>query len=78
MMLATKSFLAIISLTMCVNQLVEARRGLVKRGPDWEERGYLDNPAEVYRRAGDTRATYLDIPAAVYRRREDTRALAGL
>ena len=52
MMLATKTFLAIISLTMCVNQLVGARY-LAKRGPgNWEERAYLDNPTAVYRRGG--------------------------
>ena len=39
MMLATKAFLVIISLTMCVNQLVEAKR----------RNAYFDDPAVAYR-----------------------------
>jgi len=44
-MLATKAFLVIISLTMCVNQLVEARGWKNRR----ERNAYLDNPAVAYR-----------------------------
>ena len=66
MMLATKSFLAIISLTMCVNQLVEASgnrplayqlveaRRLAKRvDPLWSggQENYQET-AVVYRRGG--------------------------